>query len=404
MELNVIGVGMGNHRLLTQQAWDRIGESECLIGAPRLLDAFQGLKKTFIPAVRANEIVQIIRSQPAYTEISVLVSGDVGFYSLGNNLREAFPDRQVRFICGISSLQYFCAQIGMGWDDVNVISLHGRNQNLVGAVETNTKVFVLTGGADGVRHIGAQLSSAGFGELNVWVGERLSYEDEKITYCTVSDLATGNYDSLSVLMVLNHDARPGPVTHGIPDHAFLRGDVPMTKYEVRSVILSKMQLQHGQVIWDVGAGTGSVSIEVARLLPGSQVFAVDKNPEAVNLIKKNIDHFGLHNVIPVGGLAPEVLKDLPTPDVVFVGGSTGLIDLIFKAAQRKNYNARFVVSAITIETVSAALAAFNELGMKKPDIVQVTVAKAKAVGDNHMMKGQNPIYILSAGGKPYAGR
>ncbi len=191
------------------------------------------------------------------------------------------------------------------------------------------------------------------------------------------------------------------VTGGIPDERFARGKVPMTKEEVRVICLAKLRLPVGGVLWDVGAGTGSVAVEAAVLGRG-QVYAVERDPQGLELIRANVERFGLGNVRVVGGEAPGVLADLPDPDRVLVGGSGGrLEEILLEADRRLRPGGVVVVPAITVETVGRTLEAFRRLGYRE-ETVTVSVAKARGVGGNHMWTALNPITVI-AGRRDEAG-
>lgn len=169
----------------------------------------------------------------------------------------------------------------------------------------------------------------------------------------------------------------------------------MTKEEVRTVCLSKMRICPDSVIYDVGAGTGSISVESARLAARGKVYGIEKKEEALKLIHKNRIRWMVDNLIPVEGSAPEALKDLPAPDCVFLGGTGGQMEAILEAVIQKNPNVRVVLSAITMETVSEALKCLEKFPHQEEEIVQVSIGKAKEAGKYHMLMGQNPVYIIS---------
>ena len=367
------------------------------MGAERMVKAvaFPDQERAF--AYEPRKIARIIREHPGCRRVAVVLSGDVGFYSGARKLLEALPE-DTRLICGISSPVYFCSRLKIAWEDVTMASLHGRAQNLIGKIRTHRKVFALVGTEGGVGELCQKLLDYGLSQVRVHVGQRLSYADEQISSGTPADFAGRLTDKLSVVLVENPQARQNPVTHGIPDEAFLREKVPMTKEEVRDISLSKLRLTRQAVIYDVGAGTGSVSIEMALQAEEGTVYAVEKKPEAVELICRNRKKFGAANLQVVEGAAPEALEDLPVPTHVFIGGTSGSLKEILKRVLMKNPGARIVINAIALETVSEALSCIRQLPLEGTDIVSVSVGKAKSVGSYHMMMGQNPVYVISCSG------
>ena len=190
---------------------------------------------------------------------------------------------------------------------------------------------------------------------------------------------------------------------GIPDELFIRGDVPMTKLEVRAVALAKLRLTATDTVWDVGAGTGSVSIEAALVARAGSVWAVERNAAGVRLIRENADAFGCGNVHAVPGVAPEALAKLPVPDAVFVGGSAGELPSIVEAALEKNSQVRLCVPCVTVETLTEACALLSGSRFKGFEACQVSAARAEAVGSHHLMKAQNPVFLVSAHGTGWEG-
>ena len=234
--------------------------------------------------------------------------------------------------------------------------------------------------------------------MNVTVGERLGYEDERITRGSVSELEGNIFDPLSALLIENDD--PESAACGLPDAAFLRNAddkpvVPMTKSEVRAVVMSKLCLLTDSVSWDIGAGTGSVSIEMALFQPSGKVYAIEKKPEACGLIRENVAAFGLKNIEVIEGSAPEALSDLPAPTHAFIGGSSGNMREIIALLLEKNPRVRIVASAIALETVSELTACMKEFGFAEAEIVCINVSKARTVGNYSLMTAQNPVYVFT---------
>lgn len=395
MKIYLIGVGMGNSDTLTLGAERAIRESQLLIGAARLLEPFEDLGIPVRCHVSPREIEAAVRSSEA-EQVAVLLSGDTGFFSGARRLCDAFRDEDVEVLPGISSLSYFCARLKTTWQDVHVISCHGRDGGIVGAVQSHEKVFVLTGGDYRVEVLCRRLAQNGLGELRCWVGENLSYEQERVMHGTVAEMSRERFADLSVLLIAN----PNPIAPvyqcaGLPDSAFIRGNVPMTKEEVRTLAVSKLRLEKADVVWDVGAGTGSVSVECALAVSEGSVFAVERNVEGVSLIEQNRVQFDLVNLQVIQGHAPEVLEDLKAPNKVFIGGSGGHLEEIVAAVLEKNADARIVISAITLETLQKVLSLMGRLQFRESEIVQVAVSRAKSVGGYHMMRAENPIYLIS---------
>lgn len=394
--ITVVGIGLGNPDTMTIEVRKAVEQADALVGASRMFQSFSHLGKPSFPAVLPEDIRRIVEEHLEFSQICILMSGDVGFYSGAKKLPEVLSGYSVRFLPGISSLVYFCAKLGVSWDDVRWVSAHGREDDILPTIRTNRKTFLLTGSTRPVSSICQELCEAGLGQLTVHAGERLSYPEERIVTGTAKELAGQNFDSLSVMLVENpHPVQPEFSTHGIPDEEFIRAKVPMTKFEVRCAAVSLIRTKPGGIIWDVGAGTGSVSVEAALANPGGTVYAVEMKPEAVELIRQNREKFGAWNLVPVEGAAPGALDNLPAPDAVFIGGSTGNMPEIFAVIQKKNPAAKVVVSAISLETLAQAIDCFAKFQLQNTEISQIMAARAKEAGAYHLMMGQNPVYLIS---------
>ena len=391
-EINIIGMGM-SEKTLTAEALALITDADILIGAKRLIDEFSELNKPSYNAYLSNDILEIIEKTDA-EKIAILVSGDVGFYSAAEKLTETLKDYSPNLIAGISSVSYFFAKCSLPWKDANLISCHGLDTNIVSSVRRNRYTFALTG--KNIPELQKELVKYGFGDLKVWIGENLGSDEESIQESKISDLAGMEFSSLTVLIIENPDF-DSRIRTGIPDEEFIRGKVPMTKSEVRAVCLSKLSLSPTDIAYDIGCGTGSVTIEMAFSAYDGKVFAFDKNEEAIALLEQNCQKFHLDNVEALCGLAPECLKDLPVPDVAFIGGSSGNMDEIVSYLYGINDKMRFVITAVTLENAMAGLDSLKNVGISG-DIVQVAVSKGRQIGDLHMLMAQNPIFIISGSG------
>ena len=386
------GLGMGNPETRTMGLERAIREADCLIGAQRMLDSVDCPGKRRHTAVLAKDIAQFIRSDPG-RRYAVLLSGDTGFYSGARGLIAELTDMDVEVLPGIGSLQYFCARLKRPWQDVRALSLHGRECDFVREVQQNPAVFALVGGSDGVHQAIARLCDAGLTDCSVHVGQRLGYDDEHIVSGTAQELLNESFDPLSVVLVENARSGGFVVTHGLPDEAFDRDETPMTKSEVRSISLSKLQLTRSAVVYDVGSGSGSVSVECAMQASEGRVYAIEMKEKALALTRRNAEKFKLTNLEVVAGAAPDALEDLPAPTHAFIGGSTGKLRGIIDCLLKKNPDVRIVANAVTLETV----AELTELSrnFKICDIAEVSVAKPRILGRYHLMTAQNPVYIFT---------
>ena len=397
LRVNIVGIGPGNPKLLTGAAREAIEQSTILIGDKRMLANFASGKRTY-DTIKTAEICKVCSEADADKDVvSVLVSGDVGFFSLAKTISGKLQDCECMRYCGISSLVYFAQLLEMSWDDAKIVSMHGRRQNFIEAVAHNKKVFALTGGENSPQALCAKLCAHGLGGVTVYVGENLSYDDEKVTCLTAEEGAEKTFGPLSVMMIINDDAKAlAHNVHGLSDDLFIRSKVPMTKQEIRAVSVSKLMPQETDVIYDIGAGTGSCSIELALQAKRGMVYAFERNPEALALIEKNKELFGVENLTVVTGEASENLEAMPVPDCVFIGGSGGNLCKMLDCIYSKNENCRVVVNAITVETLIEVVEYYKQREGYALDIVNVFAARAKKLGAYNLMMSQNPVYIMTA--------
>ena len=397
-KISLVGIGMGAEKTLTLEGKKALNEAELLIGAKRMTEAVQKPGQMVLHEYRSEKIVEYIREHPKYRTVAIALSGDVGFYSGAKKLIDQL-DGNVEVICGISSVVYFMSKIGLSWDDAKIVSAHGRNCNLISLIRHNSKVFSILGTEDGVAVLASRLVYYGMGDVTLYVGENLSYENEKIFHDKAANLTEYRGDALSVVTACNEKATPMSAVHGISDGEFLRGKAPMTKEEVRTVSLSKLRLSEDSVCYDVGAGTGSVSVEMALRAWMGQVYAIEKKEDALALLKENKKKFAVDNLVIIPGVAPEAMTELPAPTHAFIGGSSGNMQDIINLLLEKNPKVRIVINCITLETVTEAMNAIRDFGLEDVDIVQLAAARSKSIGRYHMMMGENPIYIISCSGR-----
>ena len=393
----IIGTGMNGRETLTQQALSVINSAGCLIGAQRMLEPFGGLCKPYFSSWKSSEISDFILGSP-YERYAVLMSGDCGFFSGAEGLLKTLPDSvEVNIVSGISSPVYFCGKLRIPWQDIPTVNLHGNNTNIVRKAAMHRRCFFLLGGAFGAREVCSRLCEYGMENIAVHIGERLGYPQERIMSGTAEQFTNLETDRLSVMLTENIT----PETHmrsGIPDEEFARGKIPMTKSEVRALIISKLGIRPADAVWDIGCGTGSVSVEAALQCPDGTVYSIDVKPEAAELTKHNAVKFRCDNINVRCGSAPEETADFPAPDKVFVGGSGGNLDGIVSAALEKNQGAVIIITAVSLETLHEAEEALSCRGLSA-EITQISVTRTRKVGSHTMLAAENPIFIIKGVGK-----
>ncbi len=390
-EFYIIGAGMGTKDTLTAEAARVLDETKTVFATDRLAELCPQAQVCAFSALAGCAV-----SCDA-DRVALLVSGDVGFFSAAGKLREKLLKYgEVKLFCGLSSMQYLCAKVGVSYENACIRSLHGRSGDVLGAVSYHEKTFVLTGGDNNAAEICRSLSEAGLGHVQVYLGENLGAAEERILQGTAEEIAQYSCGSLAVLLFINqyffNSYEP------VRDEMLTRAKIPMTKEEVRWVSVARLGVQPGDTVWDVGAGTGAVTLELARKAMDGAVFAVERNLDAVALLVENRQKLGGFNVHIVEGHAPEALENLPAPDCVFVGGSGGEMRKIIEIALQKNPSVRVVVNAIALETLQETQNALAELGFADVEITQLSAARGKSVGRYTMMMANNPVFILSGRG------
>ena len=444
LQITLAGIGMGAEALLTEEVRNRIAEADYVFGAKRMVESIKKLCKQNVKTYNcylSKDIIPLIENiQENSAKIVILFSGDTGFYSgcekLYNELCKHKGMGKAEVLPGISSLSVLSARTGISWQDAKSLSTHGVEpalwkSRLLDAAKHEKKTFFLTSGVADVEEIGNLLSSEFAKEewknLKIYLGYQLSYPQEWVRCLTVDELCKlmnrdhndGWQDSLQnslqedpqdqlqdqlqdkpeeglyAGMLINEQPKKHRLTPGYPDDVFIRGQVPMTKEEVRSVSICKLHLTEDAVVYDIGSGTGSVSVEIAALSPRVQVYAMEINGEAVSLLEENCKQFGLHNVNCIRTKAPDGLEDLPVATHAFIGGSKGNLREILWTLYRKNNHMRIVVNAVSMETICQMQELLKELPVEQEEILQLSVTKTKQLGGYHMLQAANPVYIYA---------
>lgn len=394
--ITLAGIGTGAVGQMTTETVRAFKSADCVIGAERMLAYAKSIQKPVRALYKAEEIKAYIEEHPEYRSIVIALSGDISFYSGAKKLRTALMTLgEVRMLSGISSVAYLAGKLGVPLEEAYLASLHGRACNVVGKLKKHGKVFLLVSSGGEINELCKTLCGYGYGDVSVTAGSRLSYEDESICEMTAREGSSYAYANLSVLYLENKQWREPVTVHGRPDEDFVRGNVPMTKSEVRSISISKLALRRDSVIYDVGAGTGSVAIEMAAQAEDGMVYAVERKKEGAALIRENQKKMQTDNLQVIEGTAPEALEELPPPTHVFVGGSAGNLREILDTVRAKNASVRIVVNAITLNTVSECMEYIKAHTEITAEIVQAQIARGKKIAGYEMMMGENPVYIIT---------
>lgn len=397
-KVNIIGMGPGGKSLLTAEALRLIEECDVVIGGRRHLESFDLAGKEQIPiTARLEEIVTYVQLNQNKM-ITIFASGDPSFYGIARYLRGRVSPERLNIVPGISSIQYLAAKAGFDWQKAAFCSVHGHQENFLAEIRAGRFTIILTGGEWTPQKVGSKLEEAGMGRLEVIVGARLSYPDELIERVTAQELAQYEGElKLAIVSVLPPTEAVSAWHPPIADSEFIRGKVPMTKEEVRTVSLSKLRLKESDTLLDIGAGTGSLSIEAALMLKKGRVIAVERNSEGIELIGENCRKFGAENITVIEGMAPEALETVERVDAIFIGGSGGQLKAICAlAAELLPTGGRVVINAVTLETITEAGEALKANGFTTPEIVQLAVNRLEPVGRVTMFKAANPVFVISS--------
>lgn len=409
LNITLAGVGMGSQASLTKEVEQAIKEADIILGAKRMIDIYEPrLEKK--PYYMAGDIIPYLKklqcNDTFYEDknVVILFSGDSGFYSgcqsLYRSLRAETEsgalDADISIMPGISSIAYLAACTGESYQDAEICSIHGRKQaNLADIIRHNSKTFMLMSGVNDVNSLGQLLLDAGLNQCIVIAGYELSYETQEIMALTPIECVKLKKEGLYTCLIKNPNAGDRRLTHGKADSEFIRDKVPMTKEEVREVSICKLRLTDKALVYDIGSGTGSIAMEMAGLSPDLKVYAIERKPEAVALIKKNKEKFKLDNIEVIEAEAPEGLDELPKPTHVFIGGSGGNLNEILNTLYSMNDSMRIVITAVSLETIAQIKEILSAYPIANEDIVELQVNRSKVIGKYHMMQAENPVWICS---------
>lgn len=393
-KLVMVGGGGGTEEYMLPIARKVLEKMDCVYASKRLL---LGLHvKNGRPIHNLSVFLEKIPQHLEKESVGIIVSGDPLLYSLYRTITIRYPSISIDVIPGVGSLQLLAAAFGLTMEESKICSMHGREFHagkIAYTVSRYPVTFFFCSKVHGPREIAKALMQYGLGETMLYVGADLTYPEQKLWHGNIKSYGERENPALCVAAVKNPEPRELVLPALLPDSAFIRNASPMTKEEIRAVILSKMRLHPGDVVWDLGAGTGSISVECARMCPYGQVYAVEYKAAALEVLKKNRALFSLEHLHIVAGKAEEKMGTLPVADCVFIGGSGGALAEIIAYICSLPKKIRLVISAVTLETQSLLLPLLTE--KENLEVVQIAVSSVKSVGNYHMLEGNHPITIYS---------
>ena len=413
----VIGIG---YTPFGMEAREAVSRAETILASRRLLevfsryDDFEAVKDKVLVLNNIEETLAYMRERYQRESIVLLASGDPLFSGIGRRVINELGREAVCILPELSSVQVAFAKIKEAWDDAFLMSLHGgpdpgKRRRLpyeITAIpfllQKHHKIAILTDRENNPAAIAREIvQSPAFSlqpsALMMYVCERLGYPDEKITGGSPGEIAAMSFSEPNVVVIINNsEARAtthGPV-FGLTEDEIAHSRGLITKDEVRAVTLHKLNLPQRGVLWDIGAGSGSVSIEAARLCPGLRIFAIEKERGQIGNIRKNRERFSVPQIEIVEGPALALLHNLPVPDRVFIGGSGGQMEGIVRHAGERMPSGIIVANAATIETLHEAVRLLESSGFSA-GVSQVSISRSKIVNGRMHMSALNPIFVIT---------
>lgn len=396
----LIGAGIAGCEGLSTKALEAVASAEVLVGRQRHLDRFPDFPGQKMVLGELPPLLTFLQSTDK--RVAVLATGDPNFFGTGRFLLRNLPKERLEIFANVTSMQHAFARIKEPWDDAIFLSIHGRGMGRsIDKIVAAEKACILTDTVNTPAAIARELLDRGAEGYEAWVCEDLGMPSEKFTRTTIKELLTLQHSDLN-LLILIRTWEPGLTQYpliGIDDDEFATIKKLITRQEVRAVTLAKLQLQNDLVVWDIGAGSGSVSIEASNLAPNGKLFAIEKNPQCVSYLRENLAKFCAHNVKLIEAEAPEGLEDLPDPDRVFIGGAGGSLEEIVEQVDRRlKSGGLIVINAVTLDTLGRSVELLEYHGYQV-EVVCVNVARTRPLTEYKLFEAQNPIYIIS-GSKP----
>lgn len=405
--ITIIGIGDDGFEGLTRQALDMINGAGTLFGPHSLLSKLPNSKSHCVTLSADLDQAASTLAQVYPGPLVMLASGDPLFYGVTRYLCERLGKDRFEVIPHVSSMQLAFARVKESWDEAYLSNLASQTlPHVISRIRGATKVGLFTTQQFTPNLIASALLEQGVDYFTVYVCENLGSPDERVTRGTLSEISQQSFGNLNVMILVRLPDVPdrpsrlqGKRLFGNPDECFLQSRPKrglLTQAEVRVIALSQMDLGPSSIVWDVGAGSGSVAIEAAQIAADGQVFAIEMDPEDYNLMVQNSRTFGTSNLTPVLGEAPDAWQELPDPNAIFIGGTGRAVSSLIDAAWgRLRSGGRMVVHVSSLGSVSSAEAAIRAQG-QTPEVLMINLARSQEQMETLRLESVNPTFLVSA--------
>ena len=393
----VIGLGIHGTNELPTSSLELIKQANQVWGGKRQLEQVQNFsgKKVLIDGSIQQTVHSLIQ-RAQHEKIVVLASGDPCFFGIAATILKVLPPEEVIILPQISSLQYAFAKCAIPWQDAALTSAHARPlSQVIGLARRYAKLGILTDPLQTPAQIASQFLAAGITDCRAIVCENLGMEDEHITESKLSAITDAAFSPLNVLLVIqDHGWQPIAVVSHRSDEAYHHPRGLITKRDVRAMSILRLGIHETDIIWDIGAGSGAMSIEMAELAWRGQVYAIEKNEECLKCIRENKDQFCTHNLEIISGEAPQILDNLPVPGAVFIGGSAGKLSAILDYIDEStNLPCRVVANFTILENLMEGMQWMKDHRYQAA-FTEVQFSYGSQIGCGTRLAPINPVFIL----------
>ncbi len=398
--VTIIGIGDNGCVGMSSKAYNCIQKAQVLVGGDRHLEFFCDFKgRTYSFQEGLISTIDNILKESMENNVVVLASGDPLFYGVGDLLSKKIGMKHIEIIPTCSSIQLAFSKIGKKWDDAKVVSLHGREiKGLANKIKDEHKVFLLTDSVNTPSEIGKYLLEFNQDDWKITICENLEGQDERISHYNINDL-TQDFSDLNVMILIRD--KKSVKKRKITAHTEEQFEKRMpkkgliTKREIRGIALLNLEIQEDSIIWDIGAGSGSVSVEAALIAKTGKVFAIETDGLGIEICQENIKKFNTDNVEVIHTKAPNGLAELPRPDRIFIGGTKGQMeDILISCYDKLANDGIIVLSVVLMESVSSAIEILKKMNLDY-DVQLIQISRSKSIANSKRYDALNPIHLFT---------